>query len=415
MPKFHLNSIADPTPEAAVLCRFPQGPPSQLTDQSSNSDLTFTLHAHNDNSRKVVQRVLTADSDRVEWAGKNFLEESYKLNTQHFAIGLPDTTNKTIALYPVNHIYSMQQRVKHRPNDLIDDDDTVDSYSAKQKLLVDSFGSKKRKSQLASRESNRVVMNDEIGEALSTSISHVTSIDEGSEMSLADLSASTKLPLLPPHDAETDDVTKIFKLHDMVPQHVLTSMNGQARQIMNMADKHDELKALLAEWNLGLFVKNQIQDKLDLHVKVAEDERKLIETLSILLVIHALIQIQSGRGSVTQKLRNMPMKISEPLMQYLLSTFTLTTTGPSGKPGFSVDTEKARKIRSYLCLLCLHVNRYRLSSSDLAQLTDDLTMTATDLVTWLREIGCTKANKSHVELTAPLSLGRFKGKRKSRK
>ena len=69
-----------------------------------------------------------------------------------------------ISLLPVSHVYNMAQHIKVRAHIALQcrprrrRTARTDATRSRQKALIDSFGSKKRKSQLASKESNRVIV-----------------------------------------------------------------------------------------------------------------------------------------------------------------------------------------------------------------------------------------------------------------
>ena len=91
MLSYSLNAVASaPQPESAVLCRFPHGPPSALTDPSTFSSLTFQLHQSTDtrDPRKASHRLLTCDTADVEWTAANYGDSSYKLQPYTYAVGI---------------------------------------------------------------------------------------------------------------------------------------------------------------------------------------------------------------------------------------------------------------------------------------------------------------------------------------
>ena len=441
MPSYALRSAASAAqPEAAVLCRFPQGAPPQLSEPASFSALTFQLlqSTESRDPRKASQRLLTADSARVEWTGKNFAEQSFRLQPYTYAVGVMREDARSIDLLPVNHIYRMQQHVKHRavrPSDEAKAGAEVESYAARQKALIDSFGSKKRKSQLASKESNKVVVQQEVARTLDTALEqNAPAADDERDDDDDDqaLLRRTKRTLLPPFDEETDEPLEIYKLHDLIPKPVYAQLQADAKRLLELA-KDERLLTALSEAATArpgaapaaeneTLASHQLS-RLGLHrlqmLTHSEHAAAALRVCTLLSFYHLLLALKLSQPRFPRRtLKSLAHAPSEQVMQHLLDTLTAaspvdaTATNPTPHPSYTVDSTSSRRILCYLLVTTLLIGGGRVGGKELGLIGEDLKIGGGELVAAYREVGCGKASKADVELTAPLTMGRFRRRKR---
>ena len=448
MLPYSLNALASSSqPESAVLCRFPHGPPSALTDPSTFSSLDFQLHQSTESRdpRKSSHRVLTCDTANVEWTAANYGDSSYKLQPYTYAVGVVSDGERRIDLLPVQHVYNMRQHLKpHHQRPVVREEkdgsakaaeglSAGESYSMRQKALIDSFGSKKRKSQLASKESNKVVVQRDIANALDTALAtnqpDVGEEGEGGEETDEALMRKTKKDILPPFDEYTDDPLLIYKLHDLIPSSLYSLMQPEAKRLLALAKNEATITALIQSIAAPATAVKEEEGKANTKVSAVDQQvsRFALQRLQLLTVTHASDPAAALRLCtllafyhllLTMKLSNprfprrtltqLPHPPPPDVQQYLLSTFT------SGAPSHTVDGAGSRRLLCWLLVTSLLVAGGRLGGRELALVGEDVKLGGTELVGVYREVGCGKASKAEVQLTAPLAMGRFKRrKRKS--
>ena len=436
------EAVSSAQPEAAVLCRFPHGAPPELSEPSTFSALTFRLLQSTDarDPRKASQRLLTADSARVEWTGKNFAEQSYRLLPYNYAVGVVREEQRSIDLVPVQHVYSMQQHVKHRavrPSDEAKGGE-VNSYAARQKALIDEFGSRKRKSQLASRESNKVVVQREIADVLEGALqANAPSPDEALGDDADDdqaLLRKTKRTLLPPFDELTDDPAEIYKLHDLIPKAIYSLLQADAQRLLELA-KDEQLLSSLSEAAAAKAGASPAEEKatpaqhelsrLGLHrlqqLTHSEHSSAALHVCTLLSFYHLLLALKLSHPRFPRRsLKSLRHAPHPQVVSHLLDTLTAsnpgeaTSTNPSPHPNYVIDSTSARRILCYLLVTTLLIGGRRVGGKELGLIGEDLKVGGGELVAAYKEVGCGKASKAEVELTAPLTMGRFRRrKRKS--
>ena len=388
MQQYSLHSVSSaPQPESAVLCRFPHGPPAELSDPDAFSSLTFTLHAPNDSrdARKASQRLLTVDSARVEWVGRNFAADSFKLSPYTYAVGVVHDAERRIDLLPVNHIYSMQQHIKHRLPKAAPEPAPraeADSYAARQKALVDAFGSRKRRSQLASRESNRVVVQQEIADVLDVALeANAPDPDAPQEEDDQALLRRTKRAILPPFDEFTNDPAAIFLLHDLIPKPIYALLQTDAKRLHRLAKDERLLtqliasaasatpgtvkaeegegagkkSATLAEHQLsrfGLFLLQRVKD--------STDHTSAMRACALLSFFHLLLALKLSNPRFPRRaLTALPHPPAAAVLTHLLDTFAVSSPGPATSskadphPSYAIDSTGTRRVLCYLLVTSL--------------------------------------------------------------
>lgn len=433
MIRYHLQPlVASVQPEPAVLCRFPHGPPQELTSPSTASDLSFTLHAHTDtrDSRKAAHRILTAESAAVSYAATNYADQSYKLSPYTYALGVVRDKERRIDLLPVTHVYNMQQYVKRRASEQQqrDGDEAqaaeAETYAARQKALIDSFGSKKRKSQLASKESSRVVVQRQIADTLGVALA-TNQPDEEDDRRHDDteLMKATKAALLPPFDDTTDDPLRIYKLSSMIPQQVYSLLQTEATRYNELA-KNDKLltallaalpssasptpadavaATLLAQHDVSRFILRRLQ-----LLSGVTDGSLRTRTCTLLAYYRLLLAVKLGSPrDVSGPVAALPHAPEHAVVWHLRSTFAATRTD-TGEPSNRLDSTGSRRVLCWLLVVTLLVGRVKLDGPDVEAVAADVRMSGGEVVAMYRGLGCTGATRSEVQLLAPLSLGRFR-------
>ena len=366
MPQYTLNPVtSSPQPEAAVLCRFPHGPPSALVDPlppSPPSPSSCTSPPTPATPRKSSHRVLTCDSAAVEWTGSNFGSSSFKLQPYTYAVGVVREAERRIDLLPVNHVYSMQQRVKpHQQRLPTKGADSAGagaeaaSYAVRQKALIDSFGSKKRKSQLASKESNKVVVQQHIAHVLDTSLATNQpqarqTEDEGEDGEDEETDEAvmrrTKKDILPPFNEHTDDPMAIYPFDGLLPPSIYPLLLPEAKRLLALSKDEALLSSLVdsltapqappaeamdtkpaptaASAQVSRFSLHRLQ-QLTHHPNAAA----ALRVCALLALYQLLLTVKGGHPRYPRKaLAALPHPPAAGVQQWVLETFTTGVEAP---------------------------------------------------------------------------------------
>ena len=437
--------------EGAVLCRFPHGPPEQLLDPSTFSSISFSLHHNRDTKSRTTatQRTLTATSPRVDYLGRNYGDQSAKLNAYTYALGVVDERQHSIQVLPVTHVYNMAQHLKVRaPRTTPLAPEADSSYAMRQKALIDSFGSRKRKSQLASKESNRVIIQQSTAAVLDAALqqnkpTHAPSSDASSE---AAIMRQTKLAVLPPFDEATDEPMDIYPLDRFIPKPVQQLLQAEVRRYAKIAKDEkllEQLAAALAAERRRNSGASAAQSEEKVEGKVKKDEKVAAYTLEsheltpfilhrlqqltfldtplvqrsclLLVYYHLLLTLKLANPRQPRRaLSALTHRLPDGVLAHLLDTFTQSTPADSadGQPSYVVDSVGKQRVLCHLLVGTLLMGGGKVSGGEMELVAEECKMGVVEVVGVYREVGAAKASRSGAELLAPLMLGRFKRRAK---
>ena len=452
MQQYQLSALpSSGKEEGAVLCRFPHGPPEQLLDPSAFSSIAFNLHHNRDTKSRTTasQRTLTASTPRVDYLGRNFGDQSAKLNSYTFAVGLVDDKTRAISLLPVSHVYNMSQHVKVRPQRTAAADETDSgemSYAMRQKALIDSFGSKKRKSQLASKESNRVIVQSQIAAVLDSALQQnrpTRSVNE-EETSEAAIMRQTKMAVLPPFDEATDEPMRIYPLDQLIPPPIQQLLQAEVRRYAKIAKDEkllDQLSATLAAQRRRNSRAGLAEEKGEESVKEEKaagtttlesheltpfilhrlqqltflDQPLVLKSCLLLVYYHLLLTLKLANPRQPRRaLTSVTHRLADGVLSHLLNTFTQSTPADTadGQPSYVVDSVGKQRILCHLLVVTLLMGGGKVSGGEMELVAEECKMSVLEVLGVYREVGAAKASRSGAELVAPLVLGRFKRRAK---
>ena len=456
MQQYQLSALAvSGKEEGAVLCRFSHGPPEQLLDPSAFSSISFQLHHNRDVKSRTTasQRTLAASTPRVDYVGRNFGDQSAKLNQYTYALGLVDERQHSIQMLPVSHVYSMAQHVKVRAPRVSGaaaaETEGEQSYAMRQKALIDSFGSKKRKSQLASKESNRVIVQQQTAAVLDAALQQnqpQRSMDE-EEMSEAAIMRQTKLTVLPPFDEATDEPMRIYQLDRFIPKHVQQLLQAEVKRYAKIAKDEallEQLAAALAAERKRNNSAGQLEAKdVKAEDKVKKEEKAAVNTLEaheltpfvlhrlqqltfldaplvhksclLLVYYHLLLTLKLANPRQPRRaLSALAHRLPDGVLSHLLDTFAVSTPADTadGQASYAVDSVGKQRVLCYVLVATLLMGGGKVSGGELELVAEECTMGVVEVIGIYREVGAAKASRAGAELVAPLVLGRFKRRAK---
>lgn len=432
----------------AVLVQFPQGIPQTLQHNenntnkyNNNSAINFELYNNTDN-RKLQQRVLIGYNDNSVYVGKNYGEHNYKNNLQQHIVGLYDEQHNTLKLYNTLHVYSLQQNIINQEDgtlmnnnvtQLQQQQDNIKSeveqsteekqqeYIQSRELLIETYGSKKRKRDLRSAAANKVTMNDSVNDVLNNTLNQVHNTPVKKEIKQEnDNNSTTTTPtsessnnttgILPQHDSTTDDVDKIYDVYNIIGVSAWEAL--VAKVIIDACHKPS------SNTHLTQFVSYRA-----LQLTVYENDIKTMKIKSkILLYIDKVIKFSTMHPSKKQyEVKHHKYLIPHAVQEQLLNDFCIVQQGETDaltgqqRINYIHNNTMKTKMYLYLVVLSLIACNYVLQEQDIKLLAGDLKITIPTLITYAREVGCVNASKTTIQLKAPLTLPELRNRRMSRR
>jgi hypothetical protein len=401
--------------ESAVICKFPHGLPADI------NSLGFQYYSSRDD-RKANNRFLLAQSPNADYIGKNYGEnDSNKFNNYKYAVGIVNVnTSSSVELVEIPHIYSMQPKIKTlRQSSESNKDENKQSYAELQSNLVEQFGSKKRKSQLKSKAANKITLQEDISYVLHSALqsNNPNNVNDNNQQYLTELVIEdeddtiiqTKSLVLPSFNLNTEDVDEIYPRSSIITPMEQDLLNG--RHYVKLSKDPVELgiffgKQAASNAYISEYVVSRIKSLNNIHnTEHAKQRGNLIDYL------RCLLQFRSFDNK--NKARQLKFLYSaDPIKDKLLALFTTKQ-----EQHYPCDSQGQIKLLAYICVTALLVaEEYRIVEEELNMLARDLKYEVTKLVAVFREVGCTIASKTRVQLTAPLTLPKLtRKKRKTKK
>ena len=137
------SSLLPPTlPQPTkVLVSFPEGGPIP-----AGVSLEVEVPA---GGRGGWKRRVVADTGPVELAGANFGRDARGQDTCQGLVGVRDPASSELEVHPVSHIFPLRSAVKGYESTVPEGEMSTEAARAKRAELFESFGSRKKKKQLA--------------------------------------------------------------------------------------------------------------------------------------------------------------------------------------------------------------------------------------------------------------------------
>ena len=296
-----------------------------------------------------------------------------------YYVAVRDKGSGRIRLLPTQ-IFQLTPKIKSKQlTSSAQEEVTELTEKQKQAELVRTFGSSKAKRKLASAErsvNDPDLLAGTIGQAL-------TSVPEG-ENGLSEESSYDSL-LLPPHHANTEQPADIYLLEELIPESVLNSVSGYAREIRT-ADSQ-----LLAEWREGEKYQSYVlswlsAERLNLLREHSRYHYKpLLRGLVCLhfLLAFYLVPIRKKQSS-NQLLEEVDYFPTE-LRDFCIASFADKTAGISEENSYSLSKRLKDKLMLLIITVAVILEDYRM---DVASLISNLCMQPEPARKYFLSVGC---------------------------
>jgi hypothetical protein len=400
--------------DGPVLARFPHGPPAQLcrpADEEDDEDkgIECKMYAHSD-ERKASQRILLVETPGVQYVAQNYgAQHSYKANQNQYAIGVFDAAKQKVKIVSVNHVYKLDQNV--RALDAMDVDEptstSTDTFQTKQRVLADTFGSKKTQKRLASRAANEVTVQESTSQVLTHAVGSIQPNNMEAEESLLE---TIHERVLPKYDEQAQSVREIYTTEALMPQPVADALGAQYKAWRSVLKKGKSgvAKNLTSQEPLSksAFVANRMNALAALEGSAERDP----EQVKLLIYFDLLLRFRNG-GKNKKKLVSewTEEQAPERVKDQAMADFTVSAPTADGVPRSVFDGHCEQKLLCHLAVMSVRLSNFHMEASQIEAMATDLKMMTTDMLKYYLEAGCT-ASKMSIKLTAPLKLPKLRKK-----
>ena len=204
-----------PTQEGPVIARFPGGaPPLEETD------LEYLANQSSGPRQQGQRRLVAAVTNKCHYIGENFGKHSSSaLDPCSYAIGVFDRETSTLTVHPVKDTYTMNLEVQ-TSTDVHEDTLSGMSNRSRRQLLVNSFGSRKRRRDQKAQEASQINSTNISGGDAVHALLKRTALDLGASAKTGTSQeraiAKNRKEFLPPFDATTTEKADVYKAEDLL-------------------------------------------------------------------------------------------------------------------------------------------------------------------------------------------------------
>lgn len=349
-----------------------------------NANLQVKLHHNNSgNFRDQDKRILTVETTKLDYVGKNFGEEPRPLfaNQSVFLGVLNKATGKMKLIETSAYCVSPILSAKNTASDLVLPFESL-TYAEKQQAISSEFGTK-RSQQMVNRRNQYKVNAQNMSGAIDQA---TTSVTLEPKMLKEDLTThETFAAVLPKCNREASTVEDVYKLESIAPDHVWESLASPAKVLLREEQIESKTSVLFQQ--------------LIANSKSRKNEDDKIRTACIALYVEYLITFLKCRGRELQNSKGQDNLLNDcppRVKQYILKEYT--------------ETHHQRKVRSNLnedratcCVLILSLmaNKYKQSVKTLLQ---SLSINRDRLNNLMKVVGATYvSDRNSYELKIPLA------------
>ena len=325
-----------------------------------------------------------ATTPGVTYVAPNFgSAQSFRSNTNQYAIGVFDSTKNKLKIIPCNHVYKMEQHVAALDSLESAAAAADETYNTQQRVLADTFGSKKRQKQLQSRAANQVTVQESTSQVLNHAISTITpNVDMEAEDTILE---NIRAQVLPAFDASAQNVRDIYAPTALLPLRLHDGLAGIAKRF----------RALLKKGATGLtkdfksatpvsssaFVQNRLLAFAE-QERSAADERDAAR-LKLLTYFHLLLLFRAGGKNKRKVVGEWTedMGVEETVKDFMLATFTAQKKLGAGDDAVTravFDAVSEQKLLCHIAVAAVLLCNFTLDAEQVDAMATDLKMMTTE-------------------------------------
>lgn len=392
------------TPKAGrvgpVVVSFPHGPPppesfsNKDDDELSSGVGPLAFHMLASKSSRDSKRMVVASNGKAMYQGRNFGETSTSQSLSKYMVGVYDKETKQVDLYDVDHIYALQQQAMRAPRPATSttgiDGDITDKD--RRKLLIETFGSRKKQNLQRSREANIVKAQNVSASSAVSRMLNKKAAKAASAVEPAEADAlATRRAFLPPCNFDAKTVEEAYPLEGLVTREEQMALTPGVKEMLPKVKKSSEIATMRENHTFGEYVLQHFET-MPRDKKAARAHMRLLMYISHLQqMVEAPRIMKTAKPDTTFGTEDdalVPSLAGIPpgVVTRMLSLFAERQVSPGGRLSY-VRTQFLRdKLLVHLCAVCLTLENYDM---DITVLSKDLRMAPKSLLAFFRELGCT--------------------------
>jgi len=200
--------------DGPIIARFPGGVPP-----FNDTNLEFLANSKGGPRDRDNRRLVATVTDQCKYVGENFGTQASSFDPCSYAVGVFDPKKKTLTVHPVRATYTMNLDVETE-SDVADDSLSGLSNKSRRQLLINAFGSRKRRRDQKAQEASQITSSNIAGGQVVRELLKQTASNLGAaakngtsqERAIAD----NRKAFLPPFDAEATEKENVYKFKDVV-------------------------------------------------------------------------------------------------------------------------------------------------------------------------------------------------------
>eukprot|EP00467_Chlorarachnion_reptans_P025731 CAMPEP_0114496112 /NCGR_PEP_ID=MMETSP0109-20121206/5593_1 /TAXON_ID=29199 /ORGANISM="Chlorarachnion reptans, Strain CCCM449" /LENGTH=288 /DNA_ID=CAMNT_0001673357 /DNA_START=226 /DNA_END=1092 /DNA_ORIENTATION=- len=281
----------------------------------------------------------------------------------------------------IDHIYEMEQLVEDVTDEVQETPQTKEALRVKSKMMVDVFGSARRRRSMNSAIRARVKLED--------SDSHIAinkAISSTEKVPVSASRISQLRPELPRFDSETLEVNKIYPIEGLLGKEQMQVLDPKMAPSLK---------------RVGGFVSSILEA-----AKKLKDKKLRKSRTRMAMYLHYMLKFYSAKGGRSKMKALGRAEIPQKMQDHLIQEFSNKKTDGDE---IILDMTALHKtsLVCRLCIVSLIASGFAINSASVDVLAKTLKMTAPKLKKYFREVGARVA-KSVVRLKAPLTFPEHK-------
>ncbi|XP_069820468.1 DNA-directed RNA polymerase I subunit RPA49 isoform X2 [Dendropsophus ebraccatus] len=316
------------------------------------------------------QRILTAQTERLSYIGKNFTPEALKSSSLcRYFVGVLNKETGKMQVYDAEH-FSMQPILEDSRSEDQQAEETRDqsrlTYRDKVDALIEAFGTNKQKRALSSRKLNQVgseILSKEMAKAAEVIIESrgTTELVQEAVVKIEEESYSLYLPLC---NAQADKLEDVYKFDDLIPPPEYAALENVAAAFKDITA--DEIQTKIEKKEHGSYVLHELGE-----LKLAKDIDRQARALWFVDTLIKLSKLKTVKRKDLAAMGCPSIIIANLMKNFTVSTFK------NERVQNSISATMKCKIVSQVLALALHISDFQV---DLTLLQRDLKLTEDRMV-----------------------------------
>lgn len=284
-----------------------------------------------------------------------------------------DASKNKVKIVSCNHVYKMDQHV--RALDAMDAaklSSVDETFQTKQRVLADTFGSKKTQKRLASRAANEVT----VQESTSQVLTHAVGTIQPNEMEAEDdLLEAIHQTVLPRFDETAQSVRDIYTPESIAPAAVLDALAPALKTWRAVVKKGLSGVKKDAKSDTPLSTSAFVQNRLDALASLERSEDR-DASLKLLIYLNLLLQFRAGGKNKKKVVAEWDVETiaSERVKEQLLADFTARVSMGAEGSRLVFDGQCEQKLLCYIAVTSVLLCNFTLDADQVDAMASDLKM-----------------------------------------